>query len=45
MEKDLPNLRNEIENMKNKLSELNEETKNLRNIYLEFDRSILTLKR
>ena len=44
MEKDLPNLRNEIENMKNKLSELNEETKNLRNIYLEFDRSILTLK-
>ena len=44
MEKDLPNLRNEIENMKNKLSQLNEETKNLRNIYLEFDRSILTLK-
>ena len=30
--------------MKNKLSQLNEETKNLRNIYLEFDRSILTLK-
>ena len=45
MEKDFPNLRNAIENMKNKLSELNEETKNLRNIYLEFDRSILTLKR
>ena len=44
MEKDLPNLRNAIENMKNKLSQLNEETKNLRNIYLEFDRSILTLK-
>ena len=30
--------------MKNKLSQLNEETKNLRNIYLEFDRSILNLK-
>ena len=44
MEKDFPNLRNAIENMKNKLSKLNEETKNLRNIYLEFDRSILTLK-
>jgi hypothetical protein len=27
MEKDLPNLRNEIENMKSKLSQLNEETK------------------
>ena len=40
MEKDLPNLRNEIENMKSKLSQLNEETKNLRNISLEFDRSI-----
>ena len=33
-----------LKNMKNKLSQLNEETKNLRNIYLEFDRSILTLK-
>ena len=44
IEKDLPNLRNEIENMKSKLCQLNEETKNLRNISLEYDGSILTLK-
>ena len=44
IKKDLPSFRNEIDNMKTKLSQLNEETKNLRNIGIEYDRSILVLQ-
>ncbi len=44
IKKDLPSFRNEIDGMKTKLSQLNEETKNLRNIGIEYDRSILVLQ-
>ena len=44
IKKDLPSFRNEIDNMKTKLSQLNEETKNLRNIGIEYDRNILVLQ-
>ncbi len=44
IKKDLPSFRNEIDGMKTKLSQLNEETKNLRNIGIGYDRSILVLE-